>query len=165
MRAINSWRKRHFLGFDAVIALVVASAAISLAYTTQVGINAHTHVEQNLLVVYRTTATICGSLMGLSMAVAVLAIDFWQGKWFDLIKRNDKATHEIWATLKQTTWCLGLLTVTSLFVIAAGGDGTPAKWTIIPYLIILSLTLARLARAVSIIHRMLDVAVQASRNN
>ena len=130
MKAIISWRKRHFLGSDAVIALVIASVTLSLAYTTDIGIDVHKRVEQNLLILYRTTATISGSLMGLSMAVAVLAIDFWQGKWLDLIKKNDKSTYEIWATLKQTTWCLGLLTATALFVIVAGGGSTPVKWTI-----------------------------------
>ncbi|MDE2788725.1 MAG: hypothetical protein OXL37_19000 [Chloroflexota bacterium] len=165
MGAINSWRKRHFLGTDALIALFVSTLIVMAAYVTEAGTNVHVHFEQNLLMLYRTTATIAGTLMGFSMAGTVMAINFWQDKWFDLIKRDDKSTREIWVTLKQTTWCLALLTATALFVIAAGGGSTPDKWTIVPYLIAFSIAVARLMRSVSIIHRMLDIAVQALRNN
>ncbi len=165
MRSINSWRKSHFLGTDAVLAVSVASLFSSLVYMPEVGPVIYEQIEHNLLLLYRTTTTVAGALMGFSMTVTVLAINFWQAKWFDLIKENDKSTHEIWTTLKQTTWCLALLTGTSLFVIAAGGGHSPAKWTIVPYLIALSVALARLMRAVNIIHRMMDIAIQASRNN
>ena len=163
MKLFNSWRKRHFLGTDAAIALLLASIAVLLAYVTGTGIEIHKHIQPNLLMLYRATATVSGSLMGFSMTVTVLAINFWQAKWFDLIKRDDKNIHEIWATLKQTTWCLASLTSTALAIIAASGEGTPAKWTIIPYLVALTLTVARLARAVNIVHRMMDIAIEGSR--
>lgn len=165
MRAINAWRKRHFLGTDAALALLLASLVIAAAYVTEIGANVHQYVEQNLLLLYRATAAISGALMGFSITVTVLAINFWQSDWFDLVKQNDKSTHEIWATLKQNTWCLALLTLTSLCIIAIGGGDVPAKWTIIPYLIAVLIALARLIRAVTIIHKMMDIAVEASRNN
>lgn len=165
MKTFNTWRKMHFLATDMLFALLGACLMALFAYFTDSGIYAYKYIEGHLLILYQTTATIAGALMGFSVAIMMLGLNVWKEAWFDLIKRDDKSTHEIWSTLKQTNWCLALLTATSLFVMATVGGNPPAKWTIIPYLVTSSVAVARLLRAVSIIHRMVDIAVQASRNN
>ena len=165
MKGLNSWRKSHFLASDIIVALLLTGIAVSLLYLTPTGTTAYEYVEGNSTGLYKSTATIAGTLMGFSMTILVLAITFWQTEWYDLIKEDERASNQIWATLKQTTWFLALLTITCLACIAANAEDQPAKWTIVPYLTALSMAIVRLSRAIWVIQRMTGIAVAASRNS
>lgn len=165
MKGLNSWRKSHFLASDLIAALILTGVVVLLLYFTSEGAAAYEAVKGNSTELYKSTAGVSGTLMGISMAIVVLAITFWQTNWYQLIKEDERASHQIWATLKQTTWFLALLTITSLFCMAANSEDSPSKWTIVPYLIALSMALVRLLRAIWVVQRMTEIAVAASRND
>ena len=165
MKGLNSWRKSHFLATDIVAALLLTGVVVWLLYFTPSGVAIYEHIKGNATNLYKSTATIAGTLMGFSMTIVVLAITFWQTDWYQLIKEDNRASHQIWATLKQTTWFLALLTMTCLICMAANLEDKPAKWTVVPYLATLSMAIVRLLRAIWVIQRMTGIAVAASRNS
>lgn len=165
MNRLNSWRKAHFLASDLIIALLLTAFAVWILYFTTTGAAAYTHVHGNSASLYRTTATIAGTLMGFSMTIIVLAITFWRTNWYDLIKEDEQSSLQIWTTLTQTTWFFALLTITSLICMTVKVENEPVKWTVIPYLATFSMALTRLLRSIWVIQKMTGIAVAASRNS
>ena len=163
MRAVNSWRKRHFLATDVVGALLLSLILIGILHFTTAWDILYGCVGDNLAMVYRTTASVSGALVGFSMTITVIALNSWQTDWFDLIKQDEKSTREIWKTLRQTTWSLVLLTVISLVCTLIDSEGEISKWTVTLFLLGLSIASARLIRAINVIHKMTEIVVAGSR--
>ena len=164
MRGLNSWRKAHFLASDIIASLLLTGLVVWWLYFTSTGASIYENVQGNSTNLFKTTATISGTLMGFSMTIVVLAITFWQTDWFDLIKEDERASQQIWATLRQTTWFLALLTGTSLVCMVVKIENEPARWTAIPYLATFSMAVARLLRSIWVIQKMTGIAVAAARN-
>lgn len=165
MRTLNSWRKRHFLWTDSIGVLLLLSVLITVVHFTGIWDTVYKHIGDNLVTLYWTTASVSGALIGFSMTITVIALNLWQTDWFDLIKLDEKATLEIWKTLRQTTWWLVFLTVTALICVLIGDSVEASKWTLVLFLIGLSLASVRLVRAIALIHKMTEIAIAGMRSS
>lgn len=167
MKSFKSWCDRHFLGSDILFSIIIALIPIALLHFIVAWENVYDRFGSNLIVVFKTTASVSGSLIGFSMAVNVLALNLWQTDRFNLIKLNFEATRGIWTTLNQTTWYLVLLTGVSLLCIFLSSECDTLTWTIITILFISALTIsaARLFRAIYIISKMIEITIAASKVN
>ena len=163
MRSLNSWRKDHLLGTDIAISLLILLILYGLIHYTPLGHNVKEYFDFNRMIMYRTTATISGSLMGFSITITVLAINLWRTKWFPLLKEDLAVTKQIWTIMRQTTWCLAMLTVLCLALMMVKEDSTIVVWAMTVYFGLLLITLVRLFRAIRVIHQMAGIVVSASR--
>lgn len=160
MSARAYWR-RHFLGVEAVLA--VAPALVLVAWFV---FGAGRECVDGLMSdvradVYRTTATISGTLLGFLIAVASLVMSFVSTERLTLL-RTSKHYPAMWETFFQTTRVLGALTVTSLVCLVFDKDGGSLPWLVVPFVLFFSLSLARLLRVIWILEQIIGIVSRPS---
>ena len=154
------WR-RHFLGVEA--ALAVAPALTLLAWFVLGdgrecvdGLMSEARAD-----IYRTTATISGTLLGFLIAVTSLVLNFVSTARLALLRTSEHYP-AMWETFFQTTRVLGALTVTALVCLVFDKDGASLPWLVVPFVLFLSLSLARLLRVIWILERIIGIVSRPS---
>ena len=157
MGGFGQWWQQHFLGAEAVSAIIVSTGiTISLWLpTTEPMIEAQ--LADSRTDVYRTIATMSGALLGFSMTISTLVLGYWDSQRIRLIREHPQRRHELWTTLIQSTWFLALLALSSIVAMILDKDTAPSKYAMIPFLYFFSLAIARLARAIWIIQGIVKI--------
>ena len=156
--AILFWR-RHFLGIEALVAVVLAVAfGVWFAFCGGTSfIDEFTH--ENRTDIYTTTAGIAGTLLGFSITAVSLILTFISSERLAIL-RGSPAYRVLWKTFFQTIGVLGLLTITSLVCLIVDKDGAPAVWFAIPlsfYFFSMILSVLRFYRVVWILERIVNL--------
>lgn len=153
--------QRHFLGVDALIAFGL-TAALAVWYLVFEGAD---HVEQllqgNRTNIYRTLASISGTLLGLSIASASFALNALSSPRLAVL-RNSQHYPTLWRTLFQSTWFLGGLTIAGLVCIIWDRENAPTTWLVIPLALFVCLSIVRLARVVWILEQVIGILAKPS---
>ena len=105
--------------------------------------------------VYRTVATISGTLLGFSLASATFALNVVSSPRLKML-RNSQHYPTLWKTFFQTTWFLGALTLVAIACIIWDRESAPSTWLAIPLTLFAGLSAVRLVR---MIHLLEQIAV------
>lgn len=161
MTAVLAYWRRHFLGVEAALAVAPALALLAwfvLGEGRECVDGLMSDVRGD---VYRTTATISGTLLGFLIAVASLVLGFVSTERLTLLQTSQHYP-AMWETFFQTTRVLGALTVTALVCLVFDKDGASLPWLVVPFVLFLSLSLVRLLRVIWILERIIGIVSRPS---
>ena len=148
MRAFFRYWGNHFLWMDSISVLLLTSG---LAIWLGVADDSHGYIKdllaQNRSGLYRTVATISGTMTGFTIGVASVITTVTSSERFRLL-RGSRYYGEIWKTFTQTAKLLGLLTVVALVGLLVDKETSPTTWMAVPLFLSGLLAVARLARAI-----------------
>ena len=160
MRSPGFWR-RHFLGVESLVAILPCVAlAIWLVFFDGM-LAANALISDNRVNVYGTTAGIAGTLLGFSITVASLVLNFASSQRLAVVRRS-RHYPKLWKTFFQTIRFLGGLTVIALICLIWDKDEAPNTWLIVPFCLFLSLSIVRLIRVVWILEQIIGIVSSPS---
>ena len=120
-------------------------------------------MQGNRLNIYRTTATIGGTLLGFSITSLSLTLSFSLSPRLDLL-RNSPHYPALWKTFAQATRYLGGLTISALVCLAWDKESAQIPWLVIPFCLFVGLSTVRLLRVVWIIERIVCIISKPSQS-
>ena len=115
--------------------------------------------EGNRANLYKTTATIAGTMMALTLPVSALIIGHWREPRLRLIREARKPQIQLWKTIHQTTGCLFLLLIVSLVLLMVDGEIMPFRFALPIYVLFAGLAAVRLLRTISILQNITMVII------
>ena len=125
--------------------------------------NAHVVLESFLGdrrgTLYRTLATVSGTMVGFSMTVAALVLSRVATERFQLLRsgRFGKNYEVLWKTYTQAVKFLGVLTVCSIAALLLDTRESPRHWVLVPTILFVLLSMFRISRAIWILEKLLKV--------
>ena len=157
---LRFWRS-HFLGLEAMVAAipVIVFAVYLLAFDGQSRVDEF--VYGNRTNIYRTVATIAGTLLGFSIAVASLVLNFVSSARLAVL-RGSPQYPSLWKTFFQATRFLGALTLTALICLIWDRDTQPVTWLIVPVCLFAGLCVMRLLRVIWILEQIIGIVSKPS---
>ena len=161
-RLLVFWRK-HFLGVEAGIVIVLTILFATWFFLFGGAPHVSALMQNNRGNIYRTTATISGSLLGFSMAVMAIVLGFSSSDHLAIV-RDSKHYATLWKTFFQTIWCLGGLTVTALICLIWDKDCLPVSWLVIPFLLFVGLCVVRVTRTIWTLERLIGIIIKPPRD-
>ncbi len=148
--------KRHFLGLEA--ALVVALTSLLAGWMLL--LDGTSHVQEfmhgNRVNIYRTTASIAGTLLGFSITGASLALSYSSSPRLVLL-RNSAHYPTLWKSFVQATRFLGTLTITALAGLVWDRENAQVVWLFIPLCLFFGLSVVRLIRVIWILEQIIKI--------
>lgn len=136
-----------------------------LAWLPQTSLAFEAQIDDNRANIYKTTASISGTLLGFSMTISTLVLGHWNSPRLNLIRQNQQRSHELWTTLRQATWFLALLAIASVVAMILDKDGAPCKAAMVPFVLMLALTMVRLGRSIWIIQEISRIMAAGTRSD
>lgn len=157
---MTRWR-RHFLAMEAAVVIgLTGLLACWMLFFDGVAF-VQELMNGNRANIYRTTASISGTLLGFSIAGLSLILNFSSSPSLNLT-RNSKHYPTLWKTFAQTTRCLGALTIVSLLCLALDKECAQIPWLVIPFCLFAGLSIVRLLRVVWIIEQIVGIISKPS---
>lgn len=148
---------RHFLVMDASIPVAVA-LGLTLWYWLCGGSQiVDEMLDGNRANVYRTLATISGTLLGFSLAAASFALNAVSSPRLKVL-RNSPHYPTLWRTFFQTTWFLGAACVMAVVCIIWDREAAQSTWLTIPLTLAVGLSMVRLARVIHLLEKILVIS-------
>lgn len=152
--------ERHFLGADALIAVgLAAGLAIWMFFEGKCQVEELVH--GNRANIYRTLASVSGTLLGFTLASASFALNAVSSPRLAVL-RNSRHYPALWRTFFQTTWFLGALTLTAIACMIWDRDNAPTTWLVVPLVLFVGLCVVRLARMIWILQRVIGLVAKPS---
>ena len=161
MTSARAYWQRRFLGVEAAIAVAPALALLAWFALGEGQECVDALMSDVRADVYRTTATISGTLLGFLIAVASLVLSFVSTERLTLLRTSEHYP-AMWDTFFQTTRVLGALTVTALVCLVFDKDEASAPWLVVPFVLLLSLSLVRLLRVIWILEQIIGLVSRPS---
>ena len=108
---------------------------------------------------YRTLATVSGTMVGFSMTVAALVLTRVATERFQLLRsgRSGKNYEALWKTYTQAVKYLGVLTVFSIAALLLDTKDSPRHWVLVLTVLLVLLSMFRVSRAIWILEKLLKV--------
>lgn len=160
MRLPGFWR-RHFLEVE-TIAAVLPSVGLAVWLVFFEGMPVvNDLISGNRTNIYRTSATIAGTLLGFSITVASLVLNFASSPRLAVVRRS-RHYPKLWKTFFQTIRYLGGLTIIALVCLVWDKDKEPFTWLIIPFFLFLNLSIVRLIRVIWILEQIIGIVSRPS---
>ena len=157
---IQYWRE-HFLAVEASAALVLTGALAVWLVVLGGEAEVDKLLNGNRANIYRSLASIAGTLLGFSIAVASLVLSFISSKRLQIL-RGSRHYGSLWRTFFQTTRLLGASTIMALVCLLWDRDGAPCTWLVIPLCLFVTLTVVRLLRVIWILEQIILVVTKPS---
>lgn len=112
-------------------------------------------------VLYRTTATVSGTMVGFTMTVAALVFNRVASERFHLFRSANLGQNydNLCKTYTQAVKFLGVLTVVSIAALLIDTQTSPCHWIMVGALLFALLSFFRVARAIWILEKLLKVPV------
>lgn len=158
-------RGGRFLGADATAVFVVAIAVAIIGNVPQLGMLFDRLSDGNWANLYKTTATIAGTMMALMLPVSALIIGHWREPRLRLIHEARKPQIQLWKTIHQTTRYLFLLLIVSLVLLMVDEKTMPFRFALPIYVLSAGLAAVRLLRTISILQNITMVIISFRDDN
>ena len=157
---VQFWRK-HFLASEAVASAV--PAAVLLVWFVFFGgeVRVEEFIDGNKVNIYRTTATIAGTLLGFSIASVSLALSFASSERLTVLRESQHYS-ALWKTFFQAIRLLGALTLTALACLIWDNEKAPVAWLVIPLCLFAALAAVRLLRVIWILEQIVTIVAKPS---
>lgn len=146
--------QRHFLVMDASLPVAIASALAIWHGQFEGSQHLEELLEGNRANVYRTVATISGTLLGFSLASASFALNAVSSPRLKVL-RNSQHLPTLWKTFFQTTWFLGAACVMAVVCIIWDRETAPNTWLPIPLTLFAGLSVVRIMRTIHLLERII----------
>ena len=148
MANARRWYNKRFIGADASAAAVVAAVIIVVIWlpNTEESISGYSLSTRQPL--YRTIATIAGSLTGFTITVTTLILGNWGHQSMTLIAQHPTRSREIRTVLKQSTWSMVTTTLISLIAIATDVDKEPSRVVMSAIVLVTTFSVVRLCEVI-----------------
>ena len=168
MKGFRFWR-RHFLGVEAA-AVLLATFGFAVWYLWIGGCDVVGElVKGNRANVYRTTATIAGSMLGFSITSTSVIVAVSSREGLRTVRESGQY-QTLWKTLLQTVWGFAGLTVVSIVCLVFDKDVARmpevvalVSFLVIVFLFFLCFSVARLIRTIWILDRVARILSQEGR--
>ena len=154
---------RHYLALEAGVVLCSVIALTAWMFLCNGTDQIEGFMKENRSNIYRTTATISGSLLGLSIAAISIAVSSTSSERLALL-RGSKNYPTLWKTLFQAIQFLGGLTITALICLAWDRDEAPVPWLALPFAFFLGMTLVRVFRVIWILENVVGLISKPTRD-
>ena len=118
-------------------------------------------ISGNRVNIYRTLATISGTLLGFLITGVSLAISNTTSDKFAIL-RESRHSSSLWKTFLQAIKFLGLLTVTAFLCLLFDRDKSPSTWLVIPLYLFVALSIVRLLRVIWILEKIVGIVTKPS---
>ena len=157
---VRFWRE-YFLILEAGTSAI--PSIVILIWFVVFGGEAHVaeFLDGNRTNIYRTTATIAGTLLGFSIASVSLALSFASSERLTVL-RESQHYPALWKTFFQAIRLLGALTLSALACLIWDKDDAPIAWLVIPLCLFASLTFVRLLRVIWILEQIVTIVGKPS---
>lgn len=156
MKALVRFWRRHFLESEAGTAVALSLVLLVCLVLFDSGRYMNEFMDGNRVNIYRTTATVAGTLFGVSIAAVSLVLNSVSSERFAVL-REGRHYRSLWKTFFQTIRSLGGLTIMGLVCLAWDRDGAPVTWLVVPFVLLLSLSIFRLARVIWILEKIIEI--------
>ena len=157
---VKYWH-RHFLGLEFCLASI---PAILIAIWIM-GFDGSSHIDNFMREVrsniYRSIATISGTLLGFSIAAVSIVINFASSERLRLL-RESGVYSKIWKAFFQATKILGSLTIVALVCLTWDRDDAPLSWLAIPISLLICLSIARVIRVIWMLEQIVKILTKPS---
>ena len=150
------WRKR-FLVVEASIVALVTIVFAGWIFVLQGSEVIEVILQENRANLYRTTATIAGTLMAVTLTASTIALNALGQERLTII-RNSAHSRDIWRILFQTIWLLAALTVTSLACLVFETDERPSYWLVTLFVLFGGLVVVRIMRTIWVVEQIYKIA-------
>lgn len=147
--------ERHFLGVDALIAVGLA-VALAIWMFFEGKCQVEELVQGNRANIYRTLASVSGTLLGITLASASFALNALSSPRLAVL-RNSRHYPALWQTFFQTTWFLGALTLIAIICMIWDRDSAPTTWLVVPLVLLAGLCVVRLSRMIWILQQVIGL--------
>lgn len=158
------WWKRHFLGAEFCLSVVLAVCFV-LWYVLFEGESfLACFLHGNRAAIYGTAASIFGSLLGFVITATSIVLGFSTSERLNVV-RESKQFGTLWRVFSNTIWALGLATASTFIALIFDRDTHP-----IPALLFLSffaivLSFFRLSRAVWVLENVIALITMPSKKS
>ncbi len=156
MSRLPAFWQKHFLELEAAIIVVATVILVSWYSAFDGAFHMNEFILGNRANIYRTTASIAGTLLGFSIAVASLILNFASSPRLALL-RESQHYPSLWETFFQATKFLGALTVMALVCLIWDKDSSPCTWLVIPFCFFAGLSAVRLVRVIWILEQIIGI--------
>ena len=163
MRKVRAVWRRNFLGIESAVATTPALALVVYVGWFEGAAQLNELLQDQRGLVYRTLATISGTLLGFSLASASLVLTFVSSDRLALLRRSSHYG-SLWKVFFQCIRALGLLTVMSLAAIVIDRDEAPFVWILAPMAGLATFVSLRLLRVIWILEQIVRLVSMAPRS-
>ena len=163
MKHLSVFWQKHFLGIEAGIVSILTLILAGWFFSFDGASHIDALMQDNRANIYRTTATIAGSLLGFSITATSIVLGFSSNEGLILV-RGSAHYPTLWKTFFQTIWCLGGLTVTALICLIWNKDSDSVSWLIIPFLLFVGLSIVRIVRTIWILEQLIKIIIKPPRD-
>lgn len=139
--------QRHFLVFEAFLALLVSIAFTFWFYGFEGATYVNSILAENRATFYGTMASIYASLLGFLITATSIVLGFSVSDKL-MVLRGSKEYPKLWKIFSSTIWILGVTTLVSLLGLLLDKDNNPVPFLIPVILTLTLLSLIRIARTI-----------------
>ena len=164
MNRISKVWGRHFLGLEALVAILPAVALATWMLWFDGSDHVHTLLHGNRTNIYRTVATLSVTLLGFSLAAASFALNSTSSPRLTVLHQSPHYP-TLWKTFFQTVHILGALALTSLVCMIWDRDCAPNTLLLIPFTLFAGLSTIRLARVIWILEQIIGLVSMPPRRD
>ena len=148
---------------DGFIAVALA-AALAIWLVLQGERQVEELIQVNRANIYRTLTGVAATLLGFTLASASFALNAVSSLRLAVL-RNSPHYPALWRTFIQTTWLLGMLTLTSLVCMIWDRESAPTTWLLVPLVLFGCLCVVRLVRMIWILEQVIGIVGKPSPNS
>lgn len=163
MVRVRRWYKKHFIGADGTAACIVAIAIITALWLSGTENIATAYSPELRHSLYRTVATIAGTLTGFTIAVTALMLNIWEHRNLTLIAQNPTRSKEIRTVLKNAMWSMVFTMLVSLVAMSIDVGGTPSLPIVSAVILATTISTVRLFEMIWLAQRIATI-ITTSRN-
>ena len=154
---LRFWR-RHFLGVEAgAITALAAGLSLWILAGGEGSVEALLEMKRDSL--YRTSATVAGTMFGLTIATSSVMIGTWSSERVSFLRQRERSV-DIWKTVFQSMILFGVLTISAIVGLLWDTDKEPSVWVFVVYVFLGTLAIARIARVVWILANVINLVTR-----
>jgi hypothetical protein len=147
MTSLKECWQRHFLVFEAFLALLVSIAFTFWFYGFEGATYVNSILAENRATFYGTMASIYASLLGFLITATSIVLGFSVSDKL-MVLRGSEEYPKLWKIFSSTIWILGVTTLVSLLCLLLDKDNNPVPFLIPVILTLTLLSLIRIARTI-----------------
>ena len=164
LHSSNRIWKRRFLGIEAGVVVVVTLLFTAWFFVCDGPSHIDSIMGDNRSNIYRTIATISGSLLGLSITFTsvMIGLSFNHRRRLSIVQQSEQY-RVLWKVFFQMIRCIGGLTLAALVCLIWDNDSDSVSWLVIPLILFMGLSVIRICRAIWILENIIEIIIMPPR--
>ena len=159
----GGWYKRNFIWADVTAAAIVAIAIIAVLWLSSTENIAAVYSAELRHSLYKTVATITGTLTGFTITATALMLNIWEHKSLALLARHPTRSKEIRTVLRNTMWSMVLTMLVWMVAMSIDIGETPCRPIASAVIFATTISIARLCETIWLVQSIATI-ITRSRN-